>query len=84
MTSVPGGFQEPNSRSRSPAPSETDDLIAEQLQDLIPIVLKRDKKKDTSKQCDYCKEKGWRGIGHTESECFTKKREQMVVKDESL
>jgi hypothetical protein len=36
MTSVPGGFQEPNSYSPSPAPSETDDLIAEQHQDLIP------------------------------------------------
>jgi hypothetical protein len=36
MASVAGGFQEPNSRSLSPAPSETDDLIAEQLQDLIP------------------------------------------------
>jgi hypothetical protein len=45
-----------------------------------PKILKVDKKKDTSKQCDYCKEKGWRGIGHTESECFTKKREQKVVK----
>jgi hypothetical protein len=40
-----------------------------------PIVLKTDKKKDTSKQYDYCKEKGWRGIGHIESECFAKKRE---------
>lgn len=36
MTSVPGGFQEPNSRSRSPAPSETNDLIAAQLQDQTP------------------------------------------------
>jgi hypothetical protein len=45
-----------------------------------PIILKADKKKDSSKQCDYCKEKGWKGIGHTESEYFTKKREQKVVK----
>ena len=32
---------------------------------------------DTSKTCGYCtKVKGWRGIGHTESECRTKKRER--------
>ena len=32
---------------------------------------------DTSKTCGYCiKVKGWRGIGHIESECRTKKRER--------
>jgi hypothetical protein len=40
-----------------------------------PIILKADKKKDTSKQYDYFKGKGWRGIEHTESKCFIKKRE---------
>ena len=31
---------------------------------------------DTSKTCKYCIDvKGWRGIGHTERECRTKKRE---------
>ena len=45
-----------------------------------PIVLKVEKDRfgrtiDTSKTCQYCKRKGWRGIGHTESECRTKQRE---------
>lgn len=32
---------------------------------------------DTSKTCGYCiKVKGWRGIGHIESECRTNKRKQ--------
>ena len=32
---------------------------------------------DTSKTCGYCqKVKKWRGIGHTEAECKTKKREK--------
>jgi len=41
------------------------------------VVLKTEKKKlDTSKTCKYCIDfKGWKGIGHTESECYTKKRE---------
>ena len=29
----------------------------------------------SEKSCAYCKAKGWRGIGHTVNECFTKKRE---------
>ena len=38
-----------------------------------PVVLKG----TTEKTCGYCiKVKGWRGIGHTESECRTKKRER--------
>ena len=38
-----------------------------------PVVLKG----STEKTCGYCiKVKGWRGIGHTESECRTKKRER--------
>jgi len=42
------------------------------------VVLKTDRKKkvDTNKTCQYCiGVKGWKGIGHTESKCFTKKRE---------
>jgi hypothetical protein len=31
-----------------------------------PVILKMDKKRDTSKQCDYCKTQGWKGIGHIE------------------
>ena len=42
-----------------------------------PIVLRTEGPMDTSKTCNYCKNvKGWRGIGHTESECRTKKRER--------
>ena len=45
-----------------------------------PIVLRTEGPKgplDTSKTCGYCiKVKGWRGIGHIESECRTKKRER--------
>jgi len=42
-----------------------------------PVVLKTEKKKfDTSKTYKYCIEiKRWKGIGHTEAECYTKKRE---------
>ena len=42
-----------------------------------PVVLKTDKgsKKDNGKRCDYCIKKGWKGLNHTESECYTKKRE---------
>ena len=40
-----------------------------------PVVLKN--QGPTEKSCGYCiKVKGWRGIGHTESECRTKKRER--------
>ena len=42
------------------------------------MVLKNETKKkvDTSKTYKYCIDvKGWKGIGHTEPECFTKKRE---------
>lgn len=50
-----------------------------------PIILKVEKDCfgrtiDTSKSCQYCKNKGWRGIGHTEGECRTKKREATSVK----
>ena len=40
-----------------------------------PIILNKVEKDrfgrpiDTSKSCQYCKRKGWRGIGHTENEC---------------
>jgi transposase InsO family protein len=47
-----------------------------------PIVLKttsqntkRDNK-NSGKTCKYCQSKGWRGIGHTEEECFSKKKAQ--------
>ena len=47
-----------------------------------PIVLRTEGSQrpaghiDTTKTCNYCKNvKGWRGIGHTERECRTKKRE---------
>ena len=36
---------------------------------------------DTSKKCKYCIDvKGWKGIGHTEAECRTKKREAKKAK----
>jgi hypothetical protein len=45
-----------------------------------PIVLKTEAQKDrndNSKRCNYCIDtKGWKGIGHTESECSTKKQEE--------
>jgi len=45
-----------------------------------PVVLKTDKI-DTSKKCKYCIDvKGWKGIGHTEAECRTKKREAKKAK----
>jgi hypothetical protein len=48
-----------------------------------PVVLKTDtQKRDNNKSCRYCKEeKGWRGIGHEEDECFTKKRDLEKKKD---
>ena len=40
-----------------------------------PVVLKA--QGSIEKTCGYCiKVKGWRGVGHTESECRTKKRER--------
>ena len=46
-----------------------------------PIVLRTGGPNiDTSKTCGYCiKVKGWRGIGHIESECRTKKRERSAT-----
>ena len=29
---------------------------------------------DLSKTCKYCKSKGYKGVGHTESECYLKKK----------
>ena len=46
-----------------------------------PITLNKVKKDRfgrliyTNKTCQYCKRKGWRGIGHMETECRTKQRE---------
>ncbi|MBC8079189.1 MAG: hypothetical protein H7X86_02515 [Gorillibacterium sp.] len=49
-----------------------------------PVILKAEqRKRDFAKQCDYCKSKGWRGIGHTENECYTKKRETNETKQET-
>jgi hypothetical protein len=43
-------------------------------------VLKTESQKDRNdngKRCTYCIDtKGWKGIGHTESECFTNKQEE--------
>ena len=44
-----------------------------------PVVLKTDRKgptKDNGKRCEYCIAKGWKGLHHTEGECYTKKREE--------
>ena len=41
-----------------------------------PVILKTEKKKDNGKKCDYCIAKGWKGLNHVESECYTKKREE--------
>ena len=43
-----------------------------------PGVLKTDKgsKMDNGKRCDYCIGKGWKGLNHIESECYTKRREE--------
>jgi hypothetical protein len=43
-----------------------------------PIVLRTEEDK-SKKKCEYCRAKGWKGLGHTESECFTKKREQRRI-----
>jgi transposase InsO family protein len=43
-----------------------------------PIVLRTEEEK-SKKKCEYCRAKGWKGLGHAESECFTKKREQRKV-----
>jgi len=44
------------------------------------VVLKTDKI-NTSKKCKYCiNVKGWKGIGHTEAECWTRKRELKKAK----
>ena len=43
-----------------------------------PVVLKTkqgEKGKYNGKRCDYCISKGWKGINHVETECYTKKRE---------
>ena len=48
-----------------------------------PIVLRTETLKDrfgrpidTSKKCKHCQAKGWRGLGHTDSECRNKKKEE--------
>jgi len=44
-----------------------------------PLVLKVEKK-DNGKRCQYCINKGWTDLNHTESECYTKKREKAKAK----
>jgi len=44
-----------------------------------PVVLKAEVK-DNGKRCDYCIAKGWKGLNHTEKECYTKKREKAKAK----
>jgi hypothetical protein len=39
------------------------------------ILKTKSNERDKTKQCNYCKGKGWRGIGHIDEECFMKKRE---------
>jgi len=36
--------------------------------------------RDNGKRCDYCIAKGWKGLNHTEKECYTKKREKAKAK----
>jgi len=44
-------------------------------------VLKvKEAKPDNGKHCNYCIGKGWKGLNHTKSECFTKKREKKKTK----
>jgi hypothetical protein len=41
-----------------------------------PMILKTERnERDKTEQCNYCEGKGWRGIGHTDEEYPTKKRE---------
>ena len=45
------------------------------------MVLKgKELKSDNGKRCYYCIGKEWKGLNHTESECFTKKREKKKPK----
>jgi hypothetical protein len=45
-------------------------------------ILKTERnKQDKPKLCNYFKSKGWRGIWHTDEECFTKKREMASEKE---
>jgi len=44
-----------------------------------PLVLKTEVK-DNGKRCEYCIAKGWKGLNHTEKECYTKKREKARAK----
>jgi len=44
-----------------------------------PVVLKA-KKEDNGKRCNYCIGKGWKGLNHTESECYTKKYKKAKAK----
>jgi hypothetical protein len=52
------------------------------FQQFNTTILKTERsERDKTKQCNYCKGKGWRGIGHTDEECFTKKREMANEKE---
>ena len=39
------------------------------------VILKLAERERERKLCGYCRAKGWRGMGHIQSECFTKRRE---------
>jgi hypothetical protein len=60
-------------RQKSKNGSKTDEGTVEN-----PIILKTNKKRDIPKQCDHCKTKSWKGIGHIESECFTKRKKTEI------
>jgi len=44
-----------------------------------PVILKVEKI-DNGKRCQYCIGRGWKGLNHTEEECYTKKREKAKKK----
>ena len=64
------------------------DDVARKLREYVPARQKGSrrkendgtKKEDNGKRCEYCIAKGWKGLNHTESECFTKKREKAKAK----
>ena len=45
-----------------------------------PIILTTDRKKDNGKGCDYCINKAWKVLNHTEPECYTKERQERKKK----
>jgi len=47
---------------------------------VIHRIEQRKPAQDNGKRCDFCIAKGWRGLNHTEIECYTKAREQAKAK----